>query len=372
MVKHNSSPSTLTTYLAALKRALNERLITGNIAITNTTRIQSILRGSARTHIKPTGDDAPSISAPFTVDHYQRLLSLFYALPKTDKGEYNDTLYLAIMGMGLGGCLRPGEYLTTNIVQRGEAILTFSSVFIHGRRAPATRATRIPSLEFVTSYRHHYRQKSINVDYISLTIRCSKTDQTHMGVTVVVDDPHCVKQIMKYILQCPSHQTGETPFFLHFSSLAVTALQAVNGIRGILRRTQFCSPDDFSTPDDFTLKSLRSGAVQTLVDNNAGEGAIAARGRWTNITTPLRHYVRRASSSLSTSSSSSSPSISAPPGPPPPYAIAPSLPSITEGGASRSAFRKRGGPHHPLPILPVNSRPPLPGGPLPAPIAHNN
>jgi hypothetical protein len=309
VVKHNSAPSTLTTYLAALKRGLNEQFIKGNIAVTNTTRIQAILKGSARTHVKPTGDEAPSISAPFTMDHYSRLLSLFYATPRGERKDYNDTLTMAIMGMGLGGCLRPGEYLITNTFQRNEAILTFSAVSIHARRGPSTRAMRIPSLEFVASQRPHYRGNTLHVDYVSIVIKCSKTDQTHMGVTVVIDDPACVQRIMLYLLVCPSKQAPHTPFFIHSSGLAVTALQAVNNMRGLLRFTQFCSLEDFATPEDFTLKSLRSGAVQTLVDSNAGEGAIAARGRWTNITTPLRHYVR--------TSSSSSPALSS--APPPAY-----------------------------------------------------
>jgi len=296
--KFNASPSTLTTYLSALKRSIVNGDVQGDINTTNTQRIKDILQGTARTHEKST---SRSISAAFSMDHFNRLLALYDATPRGERKDYNDTLTLAIMAMGLGGCLRPSEYLITTVYQPKEAVLTFSAVTLFGRhRGSGTRPVPVPSLQFVERHRTQ-PLRSLQVDHISITLKRSKTDQTSYGRTVVINEPICIRRIMAYLIVCPRNQDPSTPFFLFSDMLSVTSMQAVNQIRGLMRSCSFCASDDFVSPDDFTMKSLRSGAVHTLLDNNADGPTVMARGGWTNLQTPLRHYHRTAPSSASPS-----------------------------------------------------------------------
>lgn len=289
--RHNFPSSTLTTYLSGLRRAVVEERLKGDVNVFLSTRVQDILRGVARTHVKGSseGEASRSISSPFTIDNYTSLYLHFLSTTRGMKKEYDDILTLAVMGMGLGGALRPGEYLITNDTQRQEAILTFAAVSLNVHFPPGTRVQSLPSLDFVGLFRADYRGKRFVVDSITVHLKCSKTDQTRMGSYVAIDDPYCISNILEYLMVCgPTPIPPHSPFFIRRGGLALTALQASNNMRGLLR---YC---EFPLPADYSLKSLRSGAVQTLVDNNAGEMAIAAAGRWTSGQTPRQHYIRTA------------------------------------------------------------------------------
>jgi integrase len=69
---------------------------------------------------------------------------------------------------------------------------------------------------------------------------------------------------------------------IHYSALRMTkhfrAFLASNGV---------------PNPRDFTPKSLRSGAAQSLLDAGASSIAIQAHGRWSNPNTPVGSYLNR-------------------------------------------------------------------------------
>jgi hypothetical protein len=58
----------------------------------------------------------------------------------------------------------------------------------------------------------------------------------------------------------------------------------------------FLSTSGVSNPQDYSLKSLRSGAAQSLLNAGASDIVVRAKGRWTNSSTPLKHYLNRPSS----------------------------------------------------------------------------
>ena len=190
--KYNTPISTLNTYLSGLKRAVAEgRMVAEREEIFNGHRILSILRGVARSHVRGTTERElnRSISAPFTVDNFISLSAHLGITARGGKKQFNDILCLAVMAMGLGGALRPGEYLTTNEVQRQEAILTFAAVTLNIRIPPSTAIRFISPLEFISTHRLAYTNKNILIDHISINLKCSKTDQTHLGSVVCIDNP---------------------------------------------------------------------------------------------------------------------------------------------------------------------------------------
>ncbi len=324
--KYHTPISTLNTYLSGLKRAVAEgRMASEGEEIFNGHRILSILKGVARTHVKGTTEKElnRSISAPFTIDNFISLSAHLSATPRGTKKLYGDILCLAVMGMGLGGALRPGEYLTTNEVQRQEAILTFSAVSLNIRIPPTTAIRYISPIEFLNSHRRSYTNKGIRVESISINLKCSKTDQTHLGSVVIIDNPICISHIMDYLLICPTPLPAHSPFFLNREGIALTALSATNMARSIMFHC------DFPSPSDFSLKSLRSGAVQTLVNNNGGEMEIAALGRWTSGQTPRQHYIRTAPSAYHRSSFPTST--------PPPSSSSPASSSSASSSSSSSS-----------------------------------
>jgi hypothetical protein len=194
------------------------------------------------------------------------------------------------MGMGLGGAMRPGEYLITDEYQRHEAILTFAAVSLITTTPPSTITHTVLSLSFIDSslLRDSYIAKRMRVIGISIHLKCSKTDQTRKGTVVVIDTPICIHHIMEYLLLCPSPLLPHSPFFLSSQFTSLSALVATQSIRKVLKYCHFPSPNDFS------LKSLRSGAIQTLCDQNASEMTIAEKGRWTSGQTPRKYYIRTA------------------------------------------------------------------------------
>ncbi len=293
--KFNSPVSTLNTYLSSLKRAAmdNELEVTSGHIFTSH-RIQCILQGVARTHVKGSsaGEANRSISSPFTVANFTSLSSLFFASPRGKKKLYTDILSLAVMGMGLGGAMRPGEYLITNEYQRHEAVLTFSAVSLLTTSPPSTITLTVPSLSFINHslLRQSYVRKGMSVIGISIQLKCSKTDQTRKGTVIVIDTPICIHHIMEYLLICPSPLPSHSPFFLSENFTSLSALIATHSIRKILK--YFHHP--MSSYNDFSMKSLRSGAIQTLCDQNASEMTIAEKGRWTSGQTPRKYYIRTA------------------------------------------------------------------------------
>jgi hypothetical protein len=224
------------------------------------------------------------------VANFTSLSSLFFASPRGKKKSYNDILSLAVMGMGLGGAMRPGEYLITDEYQRHEAILTFAAVSLITTTPPSTITHTVPSLSFIDSslLRDSYIAKRMRVNGISIHLKCSKTDQTRKGTVVVIDTPICIHHIMEYLLICPSPLLPHSPFFLSSQFTSLSALVATQWIRKVLKYCHFPSPNDFS------LKSLRSGAIHTLCDQNASEMTIAEKGRWTSGQTPRKYYIRTA------------------------------------------------------------------------------
>jgi len=289
--KYNFAPTTITTYLAGLKRAIGDGIIKGSPNVTSGVVIHDILKGVARSYVKP--PEKTTGGAPFTMGHFHHLRTLYGNVTRNEQHQsYDDLLVFAIMGAGLGGCLRPGEYLTTGVLQADKAILTFDDVSIRyrWRNVPTARLLRISSLDFMSSRRRHYERGEMKVDCIQLRIKHSKTDQTGIGITVTISDEWCVYDIMDYLLYCEGAQSKDTPFFLHEDSRAVHTGYATKIIHDVLRRCSFVVEDEFDSPDDFTLRCLRSGAAQTLADKGGSDVEIMRLGRWRQFNTALTHY----------------------------------------------------------------------------------
>jgi hypothetical protein len=290
LIEAKTSPQTLSVYLSAVKKAVETGQLQGDTndpnALNQSSHIKDLLKGHARTFTAP-AVPTKSISAPFTLEDFGRLVSAFRTSLNDRRPSYNDTLTLAVMALALGGGLRPGEYLKTNALQRTDAILSvhqLSFLTAHPSRAPSWltwsdfRALQTPSVQSISVY-----------------IKCGKTDQTKRGSSIPIIDPLCVSLILDYLKVRPYKDLVGQPFeplFIDKSSAVPQQCVAVNfttQMRKFLRR------NGVYNPETFTLKSLRSGAVESIAQGKgfAIASEIASKGRWTNFRTPAKYYLNR-------------------------------------------------------------------------------
>jgi hypothetical protein len=298
LTKTRVAPGTLNTYVSAIKKAIENEELPGDLhGIHSSTLLRDILKGYARTYTPPPSDR--SISAPFKVDDFKSMVQVYElsCLSSSGPPRYKDTLVLAGMALGLGGCLRPGEYLKTGPCQRDQAILTIQQLRFHlvNKRIPlpgeAVQSTLQDNNDFAAPDRLLLRSAEI-------LLQCSKTDQTKKGYMVPITDPICVRLIAEYLIVRPRiDSAGQT--------LNPLLLDIIDGL------PQHCTAQHFTTymrdfmsrhgvprPHDFSLKSLRSGAVESLAKGEARKlkDKVIAKGRWTNFNTPEGSYLNRPTS----------------------------------------------------------------------------
>ena len=296
----------MSTYLSAVKKAVATGTLQGDHEdpISSSIIIKEVLEGHSRafnpsppeerTHLK-------SPSAPFTLEDFKRIYATFKSSLSGADPSPRDRLLLAALSLGLGGCLRPGEYLRTNDTQRPEAILSVSQLSFSISRS--TEGILIESPLSWSQFRllmatspppHRWTLKGI-----TLLLRCSKTDQSRRGQEVRIEDPLCVQLIHDYLfkVRVPNYRDDPIEVLLFEPTTGIpihySALRMTRHFR------EFLSSNGIANPHDFTLKSLRSGAAQSLLDGGASDIAVRAKGRWTNSTTPLKHYLNRPSHSSS-------------------------------------------------------------------------
>jgi hypothetical protein len=301
------APSTISTYLSAVKRAVIGKSLQADPeeSLSSSPILKEILEGYARTYDPPVpeGKSPPkSISAPFTLEQFRRVYDSFKAsLQGRDPSPFN-RLLLAAVSLGLGGCLRPGEYLRTNESQRPESILSISQLFftvsniVNGVTANHELTwTQLSQRAAIRPPPYPWAVKSI-----TLHLRCGKTDQRRRGHDVIIDDPLCVQLIIDYLLKVRIDTfMGDPIEVLLFEPTRLIPIH-YSALRMSKHFRQFLSSNGVPNPQDFTLKSLRSGAAQSLFDAGASSIAIQALGRWSNPNTPVGSYLNRPTQSRPT------------------------------------------------------------------------
>jgi integrase len=304
LAESHTAPSTISTYLSAVKKAIASGTLQGepDDPLSSSLIIKEVLEGHARTFTPSTPEaktQRKSLSVPFTLEDFKRVYAIFKSSPSGEDPSRRDRLLLAALSIGLGGCLRPGEYLRTNDTQRPEAILSISQLSF-SITVTAGGVTK----ESLLSWSHFERLSMTptaaypwTLKAITLLLRCGKTDQRRRGQEVLIDDPLCVQLIHDYFSKVRVSKYGDDP-------IEVLLFEPTKGIPihySALRMTrhfrEFLASNGVANSKDFSLKSLRSGAAQSLLDAGASDIAVRAKGRWTNSTTPLKHYLNRPSHS---------------------------------------------------------------------------
>ncbi len=294
LAEQRTAPNTMSVYLSAVKKAVEEKTLEG-VPLNDSPLIRDVLKGYTRTYSPPSTDanTSRSISAPFTLESFRSAVRAWRRNADGRPPTYDRTLLLAAMSLGLGACLRPGEYLKTNAAQRTEALLPVSQLSFVLHDDP--RRQEIPWSDFQLRLSSHTNEQS--VARIILHLRCSKTDQTKRGSSVPIDDPLCVSLIVAYLRIRPLvDSVGQTleALLIDLSSgvpQQYTSLQMTKDMRS------FLSAYGFPNAHDFSAKSLRSGAAQSLTDEGAPSFAIQAKGRWKSLKTPISNYLYRPTSS---------------------------------------------------------------------------
>jgi hypothetical protein len=303
---HGTATSTINTYMSALKKALSQGRIRGDPtdpdALSHSELLKDIIKGHERTFVPPEVLRR-SISAPFTHDDFADLVKRYRSdvadslFPDNPAQRYD--MVLAGMALGLGGCMRPGEYLRTSSTQRPEAILHIQQIRFrlhgHGKDIPATEL------------QEHLQRGSpigpnLHITCVAVTLHCDKTDQTKKGREIGISNPLCINLIASYLLTRPSKDKEGRP-------LTPFLIDVVDGIPQhcpLYRFTPYMRAlmtrhGDKLHADDYSAKSLRSGAAESITMGQAR--AIAQRvkdtGRWSNLKTPTNHYCGRRRSSSS-------------------------------------------------------------------------
>jgi hypothetical protein len=305
LAESHTAPSTISTYLSAVKKAIASGTLQGDPddPLSSSLIIKEVLEGHARTFSPSTPEaktQRKSLSVSFTLEDFKRVYATFKSSPSGEDPSPRDRLLLAALSIGLGGCLRPGEYLRTNDTQRPDAILSISqlSFSITHTAGGVTKESLLSWSQFERLMTAVHTPYQWTLKSITLLLRCGKTDQRRRGHEVLIDDPLCVRLIHDYLskTRAPRYKgdlievllfepPGGIP--IHYSALRMTR-----------HFREFLSISGVTNPKDFTLKSLRSGAAQSLLDAGASDIAVRAKGRWTNSSTPLRHYLNRPSQSF--------------------------------------------------------------------------
>lgn len=292
----NVSPSSVGTFVAAIKKAVTEGTLPGDSkALLDSPLLKDMLKGHARTFKKP--QSSRSISAPFKNSAFQAMMSEYRRIHNGSlrTRPYMDALVLAAMSLGLGGCLRPNEYLKTNPTQRVEAILTIDHVRLyhvdHGPEAP------IPGDAIQDLLNHDAFGPGLKKVEVFLT--CSKTDKTKQGEVVTIDDPVFIHHIASYLSLRPRRDAaGQDLEPLLLDIINSVPQQLTNQHFSGYMRT-FMARYGVKDVHNYTPKSLRSGAAESISQGAARKlrKKIILKGRWTNFNTPSNSYLNRPSSS---------------------------------------------------------------------------
>jgi hypothetical protein len=227
------------------------------------------------------------------VSAYQRSLEMKVGATKEPK--YLDTLVLAGMAIGLGGGLRPSEYLKAGPTQRIEAILSINQVRFHMQDSPTPvpasalqailRGRPLSPIGPAPAPTGHVRLRSVDIH-----LRCAKTDQNKRGYSVPIKDPVCVRLIGEYLLARPMADSAGQPLEPFLLDIIDRTPMQCAAIRFTEYMRTFMARHGVSNPHDYSLKSLRSGAVESIADGEARKLAIATKGGWSNFRTPSNRY----------------------------------------------------------------------------------
>lgn len=290
----------MSVYLSAVKKAVEEKALCGP-SFGDSPLIRDILKGHTRT-FRPSlssNSSIKSISAPFTLTDFRWAIAAYRKAVGERPPSFDRALLFASMAIGLGGWLRPGEYLKTNAMQRTEALLSVSQLsFEVPKWAEGNSPMKIlPWKEFLPFLSDKTPSQLPRVQRIFIHLKCSKTDKTKRGSLIRIADPLCVSLLIDYLRIRPLVD----PFGQCIEALLVTksdgAYQQYTAHQMTGEMRTFLSAYGFPNSHDFTLKSLRSGAAQSATDNGASPLTIQSTGRWTNFRTPNKHYLNRPLSS---------------------------------------------------------------------------
>jgi len=279
--------------VAAVKKAVAAGILPGDPlhpeALFASGLLKDVLKGHARMFTPPT-TAKKSISAPFSLNDFHHLVDT-YQRTWSGPPAYKDALVLGGMAIGLGGCLRPGEYLKTNALQRTEALLSLDQIRFH-LTDPSIKAP----LSGIDFYRLIQRSGPHCLRSIHIQLRCGKTDQNKTGHTVQITDPLCMSLVSQYLSARPFTDDAGQPLTALLIDKSGRIPQQCTAIRFTSYMRKFLTRHGVHNAPDFTLKSLRSGAAESIADGQARAIAIAAKGRWSSFNTPARHYLNRRTS----------------------------------------------------------------------------
>jgi hypothetical protein len=262
-------------------------------ALSKSTLLKDILKGHGRTYTAPPSDK--SISAPFLMDDFKAMVEAYEVsrISSSAPPRYKDTLVLAAMAMGLGGCLRPGEYLKTEPSQRPEAILTIQQVRFNllNQRHPLPASTLQLQLQGDTTL----GPNSIPLGSVQILLKCGKTDQAKKGEVVTIKDPVCVRLIAAYLCSRPHEDSAGQPLDPFLLDLSYDFPQHITRLDFAVYMRELMDRFGVRYPHSFTAKSLRSGAVESMVKGEARRlrKKVEDKGRWSNFNTPDNNYLSR-------------------------------------------------------------------------------
>jgi hypothetical protein len=139
----------------------------------------------------------------------------------------------------------------------------------------------------------HLRFKSAEI-----LLQCSKTDQTKKGFMVPITDPVCVRLIAEYLAVRPLTDSAGQALGPLLLDITDGTPQHCTAQHFTLYMRDLMSRHGVRHPPNFSLKSLRSGAVESIVKGEARKlrEKVMTKGRWTNFGTPEGSYLNRPTS----------------------------------------------------------------------------
>jgi hypothetical protein len=162
--------------------------------------------------------------------------------------SYEDRLFLAAAATGIGGLLRPSEFLCVGPTQRVEAKLLIGDLKFYSSLGSEQELSILHAVRNISKVHH-----------CILRLKCSKTDQGKLGADVMLANK-VVEVLLDYLRSHPNTSNRNNMLFVHRDNSNLTKNELVAKMRHHLR-TLGMSEDRIKR---FKGQSFRKGGAQSI------------------------------------------------------------------------------------------------------------
>jgi hypothetical protein len=183
---------------------------------------------------------------PFTMDLLWKIEQKCMAEQKLR--SFDDRLFLAAAATGIGGLLRPNEFVFVGPTQRIEAKLLIGDLGFYGALGSEQEISITQAVRDFSKVHH-----------CILRLKCSKTDQGKQGADVMLANK-VVEVLLDYLRCHPNINNKDNVLFVHRDNSCLTKMELVAEMRRHLR-TLGMSEDRIKR---FKGQSFRKGGAQSI------------------------------------------------------------------------------------------------------------